>query len=63
MKLPKTSKKVLHFKFGDEWYQIVQDKDKYLLYSCGINESDYTMLATGNNPVKLEDKIYSGKLK
>ena len=63
MKLPKNSKKVLKFKHNDGWYQIVQDKDKYILYRCGENASDYTMLGTGNNPKKLEDRVYDGKLK
>ena len=63
MKLPKTSRKVLLFKNNDDWYQIVQDKDKYILYRCGDSASDYTMLGTGNNPKKLEDRVCDGKLK
>ena len=62
MKLPKSSNKVLLFKVDDKWYQIVYDKDKYILYRCGVDESDYVMLGTGNNPKKLEDKVYEGKL-
>ena len=63
MKLPRTSIKVLHFKHNDTWYQIVQDKDKYILYRCGVTESDYEMLGTGNTPPKLEERVYSGNLK
>lgn len=63
MKLPKTSNKVLNFRHKDIWYQIVRDKDKYLLYRCGDTDKDYEMLATGATPPKLEEKVYSGKLK
>jgi hypothetical protein len=63
MKLPRNSKKVLHFNHGKIWYRIVQDKDKYILYRCGETESDYEMLGTGNTPPKLEERVYSGKVK
>ena len=63
MKLPRNSKKVLYFKHKDTWYQIVQDKDKYILYRCGETEKDYEMLATANTPPKLEERVYSGKIK
>lgn len=63
MKLPKNCKRVLHFRHKDTWYRIVEDKDKYILYRCGETESDYEMLGTGNTPPKLEERVYSGKLK
>ena len=63
MKLPKNCRRVLHFKHKDTWYRIVEDKDKYILYRCGKTESDYEMLGTGNTPPKLEERVYSGKLK
>ena len=63
MKLPKSGRSVLHFRNGDLWYRIVEDKDKYILYRCGETEKDYEMLATGNTPPKLEERVYSGKLK
>ena len=63
MKLPKNCKRVLHFKHKETWYQIVEDKDRYILYRCGQTEKDYEMLATGNTPPKLEERVYSGKLK
>lgn len=63
MKLPKNCKRVLHFKHNETWYQIVEDKDRYILYRCGGTEKDYEMLATGNMPPKLEERVYSGKLK
>lgn len=63
MKLPKNCKRVLHFKHKETWYQIVEDKDRYILYRCGETEKDYEMLATGNTPPKLEERVYSGKLK
>ena len=63
MKLPRNSQKVLLFKNKDLWYQIVQDKDKYILYRCGETSSDYDQLGTGNSPTKLEERVYAGKLK
>lgn len=63
MKLPKNCKQVLHFRHKDIWYRIVEDNDKYILYRCGDTESDYEMLGTGNTPPKLEERVYSGKLK
>ena len=63
MKLPKNSKKILCFKHKDTWYQIVEDRDKYILYRCGATESDYEMLGTGNTPPKLEKRVYTGELK
>ncbi len=63
MKLPKKCNKVLRFRHNDIWYQIVSDKDKYVLYRCGNSESDYEMLGTANTPPKLEERVYSGKLK
>lgn len=63
MKLPKSCKRVLHFRHKNIWYRIVEDNDKYILYRCGDTESDYEMLGTGNTPCKLEERVYSGKLK
>ena len=63
MKLPRNSQKVLLFRHYDSWYQIVLDKDKYILYRCGKTSSDYEQLGTGNSPTKLEEKVYAGKLK
>ena len=62
MKLPKKSVKLLHFKHEETWYQITQDGDKYNLYRCE-DKNDYTHLGVGNSPVKLEYKVYDGKIK
>lgn len=62
MKLPKKSAPVLKFKHGETWYQITTEGDKYVLYRQD-SEKDYTMLGTGNNPVKLENRVYDGKVK
>ncbi len=61
MKLPKKAVQVLHFRHGEKWYKITQDGDKYNLYKCE-DENDYSFLGTGNSPVKLENKVYDGKL-
>lgn len=58
MKLPRNSTKILLFKHKNSWYQIVQVKDKYVLYKQ-LSDNDYEQLATGNNPKKLEQKITS----
>lgn len=63
MKLPKNCKQVLHFRHKNIWYRIVEDNDKYILYRCGGTESDYEMLGTGSTPPKLEERVYSGKLR
>lgn len=60
MKLPKNCTKALLFKHNDSWYQIVWDRDKYILFKKN-GENDYTQLGTGSNPTKLEDKVYGGK--
>ena len=62
MKLPKKAIPVLNFRHGDTWYQITVEGDKYVLYRQE-SEKDYTMLGTGNNPTKLENKVYDGKVK
>ena len=62
MKLPKKSRKLLHFLHKETWYQITEEGDKYVLYRCE-SVNDYTMLGTGNSPTKLEDKVYDGKYK
>lgn len=58
MKLPKGSTPVLLFKHKEQWYQIVSRNDKYELYIV-IGEGNYEFIASGNNPQKLENKIYS----
>lgn len=63
MKLPKNCKQILHFRHKDTWYRIVEDKNKYILYRCGDTKSDYEMLGTANTPPKLEERVYSGKIK
>ena len=60
MKLPRNSQKVLLFRHNSIWYQIVLDKDKYILYRCGETSSDYEQLGTGNSPTKLEERVYAG---
>lgn len=62
MKLPKKAIKVLHFRYGEIWYQITYDGDKYALYRCE-EKNDYTYLSTSNNPQKLEEKVYDGRIK
>jgi hypothetical protein len=61
MKLPKKARKLLYFKHNDMWYQITEEGDKFYLYRCE-SEKDYTQLGSGNSPVKLEYKVYDGKL-
>lgn len=61
MNLPKKSTKVLCFKHNDTWYQITSEGEIYVVYRC--EEDGYTLLGTGNSPVKLENKVYDGKLK
>lgn len=60
MKLPKNCTEVLLFRHNDCWYQIVEDRDKFILFKKN-GENDYTQLGTGSNPVKLEEKVYDGK--
>ena len=63
MKLPKKARKLLHFRHKDTWYQITEEVDKYILYRCE-SETDYTQLATSkDSPVRLEQKVYDGKIK
>ena len=62
MKLPKNVIPVLTFKHNDTWYKIVLNRDIYIMYRME-NENDYTQIATGNNPQKLEYKVYDGKVK
>lgn len=63
MKLPKKARRLLHFRHKDIWYQITEEGEKYLLYRCGDTSSDYEMLGSGNSPIKLEERVYSGKIK
>lgn len=63
MKLPKKAIKLLYFKHKDTWYQITEENEKYILYRCEPN-NDYTQLATSkDSPVRLEHKVYEGKIK
>lgn len=63
MKLPKKASKLLRFNKGPLWYQITQEgENKFVLYRCESDE-EYTSLATGNNPPKLENKVRDGKIK
>lgn len=63
MKLPREHRAVLTFKHKDDWYKIIYHKDRYELYKVIDMDKDFELIATGNNPKKLEDKVYSGKLK
>ena len=63
MRIPKKARRLLRFKHNETWYKIVQDNDKYVLYRCGETESDYEMLGTASVPTKLEERVYSGKVK
>ena len=58
------------FCHNDVWYQIVRVGEKYSLYRVDVNVSrwttkgnDYTLLGSGVNPIKLQEKVYEGKLK
>ena len=62
MKLPNNCRKILLFRHEETWYQIVETRDMYILYRVN-NDDDYTQLATGNSPVKLEQRVYTGKVK
>lgn len=62
MKLPKGSVPILYFDCNNIWYQIIQNKDKYILYRKETS-GEFTQLCTGNHPVKLEVKVREGKLK
>jgi hypothetical protein len=61
MRLPKKSKRLLKFKHNNTWYQITDEVDKFALYRCE-SDTDYTYLGSGNSPVKLETRVYDGKL-
>lgn len=66
MRLPKNQTKVLNFKHNDIWYQITSTNvGGALTYTIYRQEdkNDYEKLATGQNPQKLEFKVYEGKLK
>lgn len=62
MKIPKHYQPVLTFRHGEQWYKIVLNKDIYFLYRQEA-EDDFTQISTGNNPQKLEHRVYDGKLK
>lgn len=62
MKIPSHYKPTLTFRHGETWYKIVLNKDIYFLYRQE-SENDYTQIGTGNNPQKLEYRVYDGKLK
>ena len=63
MKLPKASQKLLRFQYDGIWYQIVRNGDKYFIYRCGDTINDYEQIGSGSDPSKLEEKVYSGKLR
>ena len=47
----------------DTWYKITyknNDISMYYLYRV-LSDNDFEQLGTGNNPKKLEDKVYAGK--
>ena len=62
MKLPKNCTPLLIFLHNDTWYRIVERNDTYELYRV-IDDTNHEFLGKGNSPPKLEEKIYSGKLK
>jgi hypothetical protein len=62
MKLPKGSTSSIYFDCKGVWYQIIQSKDKYILYRKESN-GEFTQIGTGNHPLKLETRVREGKLK
>ena len=62
MKIPKHYQPLLTFKHENTWYKIVLNRDIYMLYRQE-SENDFTQIGTGNNPQKLEKRVYDGKLK
>lgn len=65
MKIPRNQTKVLNFKHNDTWYQITSSSSngstQYVIYRQ-LDKNEYEKLATGQNPQKLEFKVYEGKL-
>lgn len=62
LKLPKGAIPILYFDHNSIWYQIIELKDKYILYRKEVN-GEFTQISTSNHYIKLENKVREGKLK
>lgn len=62
LKLPKGAVPIIYFDNKGVWYQIIQNKDKYIIYRKEIN-GEFTQLAVSNKYIKLEQKVRDGILK
>ena len=64
MKLPKNHKIWVTMMLPDETNFVITspivDRSVYYLFKFN-NENDYTQLGTSNNPIKLENNVFSGK--
>ena len=66
MRIPEKYFHFLTFKRSediDTWYKIVglfNDRSTYYLYKQ-IDNNNFELLGTSNNPLKLEEKVYEGK--
>ena len=66
MKIPEKYFHFLTFKQSEDtdiWYKIVglfNDRSTYYLYKQ-IDNNNFELLGTSNNPLKLEEKVYEGK--
>lgn len=64
MKLPKNHKIWVTMTLPDETNFVITspivDRSVYYLFKFN-NENDYTQLGTSNNPIKLENNVFSGK--
>ena len=65
MRIPKNQTKLLNFKHKEIWYQITSTTTngttQYIIYRQ-VDKNEYEKLATGQNPQKLEQRVYDGKL-
>ena len=59
MKVPKRAKWLLQFKHQSDWYLITSMDGTYQLYHK-VGENDFDLMATGKDPYKLEQSVYSG---
>ncbi len=65
MIIPKKHFHYVTFLHDDCWYKVTgleSDRSVYHLYK-EVRPNDYEFLGTGNNPLKLEDKVREGKYK